>query len=270
MLYWLGGVLAACALLAIFAERIPTAVVSTILLLCAASVFAVRLGHEGPYAFPGGFDLAAASANLLLGLLLVWLGRSAARRGSASIRAAFALLPIVFLLGTVAVAHEIEEVVVLRTFDDRGGVLETRLWVVDHDGAPWILTGKDSRHVRRLEARPRVEIVRRGIARCHLAVPFRDRATIEEVLRRRGEKYTVQRIAFAIGFDRLIRSRETPIDSYAIAVRLDSCPAESSRQIGEGRNDFSYSGRNASPRWQGIVDERPNATLRRKQRTSSG
>jgi hypothetical protein len=226
MLYWLGGVLAVCALLAAFAPRIRPAVVGAILVLCAVSIFAVRLGHEGPYPFPRGLDLAAVSASLLLALFVVSLGWNAARRGSPLLRAAFALVPIVLLLGIVAVLHEIEEVVVLRTFDDRGGVLETRLWVVDHDGAPWLLTGANGRHTLRLEARPRVEIVRHGTVRCYHAVPFRDRATIDEILRLRGEKYAVQRFGLAIGFDRIFRSRERPIESYAIAIRLDPCPPE--------------------------------------------
>jgi hypothetical protein len=36
----------------------------------------------------------------------------------------------------------------------------------------------------------------------------------------------VQRIGLAIGFGRLFRSRERPIDSYAVAIRLDPCPAD--------------------------------------------
>jgi hypothetical protein len=226
VLYWLGGVLAVCAFLAVFARRIPPAVVAAILSLCTALIFAVRLRHEGTYPVPGGLDLAAAVANLVLAALIVLLGRGAARRGSALLRMAFALVPVVLLLGIVAVLHEIEEVVVLRTFDDQGGVLETRLWVVDHEGAPWLLTGASGRHTLRLEARPRVELVRHGTAHCEHAVVFRDRAIIEEVLRLRGEKYALQRFGLAIGFDRIFRSRQRPIESYAVAIRLDPCPSE--------------------------------------------
>lgn len=145
-------------------------------------------------------------------------------RGFASLKSPeYFLIPIVSLLSLVAVLHESEEVVILRTFDEHGGVLETRLWVVDDDGAPWLLTGSDGRHTKRLEARPRVELFRNGTAHCYHAVPFRDRRTIERILRLRGEKYLVQRIALAIGFDRTFRSRERPIESYAIAIRLDPC-----------------------------------------------
>jgi hypothetical protein len=225
-MFLLASVLVMCALLATFAPRIRPVVVSAILALCAVAIFAVRFRHEGPYPFPGGLDLATALASLVLALLVVLLGWNSARRGSPLFRAALALVPIVLLSGLAAVLHEVEEVVVLRTFDDRGGVLETRLWVVDYHGAAWLITGADARHTHRLEARPQVELVRHGTARCQTAVPFRDRATIQEVLRRRGEKYVVQRIGLAIGFDRLFRSRELPIESYAVAIRLDPCPAE--------------------------------------------
>jgi hypothetical protein len=82
VLYWLGGVLAACALLAAFAQRIPRAVVAAGLVLCAAGVFAVRLRHEGPYAVPRGFDLAAVEANLFLASLILLFGGRARRRES--------------------------------------------------------------------------------------------------------------------------------------------------------------------------------------------
>ena len=34
---------------------------------------------------------------------------------------------------------ELDEVVLLRTTDDRGQVFETRLWVADHGGQPWLV-----------------------------------------------------------------------------------------------------------------------------------
>jgi hypothetical protein len=217
--------------------------VSAVLVLCAVSIFAVRLRHQGAYPFPGGLDLAAAAASFVLALLLASLGRKAVRRGSPVLRAAFALVPIVLLSGLVAVLHEIEEVVVPRTFDDRAGVLETRLWVVDHEGAPWLLTGAGGRHTLRLAARPRIELVRHGTAHGYRAVPFRDGATIEEILRLRGEKYAVQRLGLAIGFDRIFRSRERRIESYAIAIRLDPCPSEPTGRL-RGRPDhLALSGR---------------------------
>jgi hypothetical protein len=39
----------------------------------------------------------------------------------------------------------------------------------------------------------------------------------------RGKKYVVQRFGLAVGFDRIFRSRERPIKSYAVAIRLDPC-----------------------------------------------
>ena len=62
------------------------------------------------------------------------------------------------LVALVAYGHEAEEVVVLRTSESDGTVRETRLWVVDHEGAPWIVTGREGRHDRNLAANPRVDL----------------------------------------------------------------------------------------------------------------
>jgi hypothetical protein len=43
------------------------------------------------------------------------------------------------------VAGEVTEVTVLRTFDADGGAHETKLWVVDHDGIPWVRVANPQR-----------------------------------------------------------------------------------------------------------------------------
>ena len=55
------------------------------------------------------------------------------------------LLALVLVIGVLAAvqqyAAESGEVVVLRIADDQGQTHETRLWVVDHDGSPWLRAG---------------------------------------------------------------------------------------------------------------------------------
>ena len=53
------------------------------------------------------------------------------------------------------------EVIVLRTQDDGGAWRTTRLWIVDHDGSPW-LHGGSSGWMQDLRARPIVEVERAG------------------------------------------------------------------------------------------------------------
>lgn len=81
-------------------------------------------------------------------------------------RLAIALVTVTGLFAAYVAAHwaliEVgREVIVLRTENDGGEWIETRLWIVDDDGASW-LHGGDSNWMHNLRARPIVEIVRRG------------------------------------------------------------------------------------------------------------
>ncbi len=70
------------------------------------------------------------------------------------------------------VAGEQIEVVVLRTKDDAGAVHETKMWCVDHDGAPWVRVANAERQwYRRLLTHPDVELVRGGATSARVARP---------------------------------------------------------------------------------------------------
>jgi hypothetical protein len=70
------------------------------------------------------------------------------------------------------VAGEQIEVIVLRTRDAAGATHETKMWCVDHDGAPWVRVAKAERHwYRRLVTRPEVELVRHGETSARRAHP---------------------------------------------------------------------------------------------------
>ena len=65
-------------------------------------------------------------------------------------------------LGTY-VAGEQVEVAVLRTVDADGAPHETKLWVVDHDGVPWVRVANPQRKwFERLSRHPRAELIRNG------------------------------------------------------------------------------------------------------------
>jgi hypothetical protein len=62
---------------------------------------------------------------------------------------------------------------VLHTFDDEGGLLETRLVVIDDGGALWIQSGHHFRGwYHRLVRNPDVELVRDGKVTLYRAVPL--------------------------------------------------------------------------------------------------
>ena len=86
-----------------------------------------------------------------------------------------ALAALGTVLGLAAVAHwalieHAGEVVVLRTTEPDGSRLETRLWIVDNGGVPY-LHGGDSDWMRNLTARPIVEVERGGTTRRYRATP---------------------------------------------------------------------------------------------------
>jgi hypothetical protein len=221
-IFLVGALIAVGGLLFAVAGRRATQLAGGLLLAGAGAIFAVRLHHAGPYPVPRGMDLAIAAASLLLGALLVLLGRARPAGAPATLpaRALLALAPLVLLFAVAHTLHELGEVVVLRTTDERETVLETRLWVVDSGGFPWVVTGPETPHVRRLAANPRVELVRGGVATCFVAERHGDRETIEAVLRARHRKYLVQRLALALGFWR----ESYDLEKIAVAIRFLPCP----------------------------------------------
>jgi len=72
-------------------------------------------------------------------------------------------------------AGEQTEVVVLRTRDAAGQPHETKMWVVDHQGDPWVRVAKPSRRwYRRLLDDREVELVRGGATRPFRAEPHEE------------------------------------------------------------------------------------------------
>lgn len=217
--------LALGVLLAVFAAKVRTAIVGGLLVLGGLAVFAVRLHHAGSYPFPGPADLTIAVATLLAGALLIRSPWSGPREGGVSpvTRVLLGLSPILLVAALVAFGHEAEEVVVLRTLGPEGQLHQTRLWIVDTQGSPWVVTSRGSVHDRDLTQDPRVEIVRRGETRCFLAERHVDRATIERLLEVRSQKYRAQRIALASGLWRHF-SKWPDLDRVAVAIRFVPCP----------------------------------------------
>ena len=76
---------------------------------------------------------------------------------------AIALLLLVGVGVATYVAGERTEVAKLRTVDAQGVVHETKLWVVDHDGAAWVRVARPERQwFQRLKQHPEIELVRNG------------------------------------------------------------------------------------------------------------
>ncbi len=104
--------------------------------------------------------------------------------------AAAAVLAVALVAVLTAIALEAREVAVLRTVDPDGGVRETRVWVADAEGAPWLEAATPERawYLDVLH-NPRIELVRQGRAQMLRAAPApgeEGRLKIRSLLR---EKY---------------------------------------------------------------------------------
>ena len=188
-----------------------------LLLLVGVSVFAIRLQHAGPYGFPRGGNLLAAVLALLIG---GWLARPSpgSQRLAAPLGwAALAASPVVLFFALYSTLAELEEVVVLKVTDLAGQPAELRLWIVDRDDAAWVTMPRAKAEAHGL-TETRVELLRQGDVSCVIATRHDDRATVAEVRRLRHEKYSIQRLATALGL--FGRSNE----EKSVAVRLDPCP----------------------------------------------
>ena len=94
------------------------------------------------------------------------------------------------LVGAILLASESGEVVVLTTTDAEGSVRETRLWVVEHDGALWLRAGvPDSAWLQRLRRDPEVRLERAGIVDRYRALPSDDAGLRAAINSEIAEKY---------------------------------------------------------------------------------
>lgn len=133
-----------------------------------------------------------------------------------------ALLRIVVLLVALGVlfvavifgASELGgETVTLETSDASGGIVETRLWVVEYDGSSWLRAGvPTSSWLVRIEANDSIAVTRAGEKHRYRAVPVHDPATRDAVHDANHRKY-----GWAEQVVSLIRD-----GSKSVPVRLDA------------------------------------------------
>jgi hypothetical protein len=106
------------------------------------------------------------------------------------------------------VAGEQTEVVVLRTFDAEGGAHDTKMWIVDALGSPFVRVANPRRGwYQRLRAEPRVELVRGGRTLPMTALPEDSPAVRRAVDAAYAEKYGLVDAWYGL----LLRSRAVPV-----------------------------------------------------------
>ncbi len=124
------------------------------------------------------------------------------------------LLVLVAIAGATYIAGEQTEVVAVRTLDGDGTSYDTKVWVVDHDGAPWVRVANPERlWFQRLSRNPRVRLIRGGVERDVIARPADSAEARAAIDARFREKYGVVDWWYGV----LLRRN-------AIPVRLDPDP----------------------------------------------
>jgi hypothetical protein len=190
-------------------ESRPRSVASSIvgvLTLCAGlAAFLVPLRHAGPYGIPGRGLVGGLLCFVIAGVLLV--------RGTPKLARVLALAatPIVLFYALYGALAEWEEVVVLY-----GEQAELRLWVVDHDGVPWVSMPRSKAVENQLDG-AKLDLLRDGVMRCTLPQIVDDPVANRRTFDLRQEKYAIQRLGGVLGMFGDGPGPDT------ITLRLDPC-----------------------------------------------
>jgi hypothetical protein len=175
------------------------------------AVFAIRLGHSGAYAVPGGAALIGSIACIVLGTCLLWPGKPKFTGLVAIVIATFASFPAIY-----SIVGESEEVISLYAFDSDNNLVDLRLWIVDRNDGAWVGMGRSKATTYGLDG-ARLEMLRGGEIICVIPALTKDHATVEEVHRMKVDKYKAAQISASIGMYPKEASENTA------ALRLDLC-----------------------------------------------
>ena len=99
------------------------------------------------------------------------------------------LVVLVALLGLQMLAYERVEVIELHTIAEDGETYTTRLWIVEHEGLPYLLAGlEESGWLIRGQQNGYVSLTRAGVTKVYVMEPkVAMRSTVNSLL---AEKYT--------------------------------------------------------------------------------
>lgn len=186
-------------------RSIAATIVGLVALGAGAAAFLVPLQHAGPYGIPGRGLVGGLLCFAIAGVLLA---RNAPR--PARVVAVLAT-PFVLFLALYGALAELEEVVVLYADD-----AELRLWVVDHDGLPWVSMPRSKAEQHALDG-ARLELLRVGETRCVVPRIVDDPVANRRTFDLRQEKYAIQRLGGVLGMFGDGPGPDT------ITLRLDPC-----------------------------------------------
>jgi hypothetical protein len=190
-------------------ERKPLLVARTIVgvlaLVAALAAFLMPLRHAGPYGIPG--------RGLIGGLVCLAIAAALLARFVPALVRGVALLalPYFLFLALYGAFAELEEVVVLYAPQ-----AELRLWIVDHEGVPWVSMSREKAQTNALDG-ARLELLRAGEKRCVIPRIVDDPIANQRTFDLRQTKYAVQRLGGVLGMYGDGPGPDT------ITLRLDPC-----------------------------------------------
>ena len=178
-----------------------------------------------------GLSYAVATGGLLGWIFAGFLGAGAffyTRPQPGDMRRLATLIGIVVgatvLAGAgVLAAWESGEVVELRSRDDAGTWVSTRLWVLDLQGYPTVHSRPSARRTARMRADPTVELVRGGRAECRVAELISESDLPEEVLQE-AARIAAEKYGFRLRATRVLAALLGGTPEEGILVRLKPCP----------------------------------------------
>jgi hypothetical protein len=184
---------------------IVASIVGALAACAGLAAFLVPLQHGGPYGIPGRGVVGGLSCLAISALLLV-RGTPRWVRGIALVASPYFLF--LALYGALA---ELEEVVVLYADE-----AELRLWVVDHEGVPWVSMARSKAERHAIDG-AELELLRAGTMRCVVPRIVEDPVANRRTFDLRQEKYAIQRLGGVLGM-----FGDGP-DPETITLRLDPC-----------------------------------------------
>jgi len=186
-------------------RTVVASIVGALALCAGLAAFLVPLQHAGPYGIPGR-GLVGGLACLAIAALLL------ARGGPGWLRVvALVASPFFIFLALYGALAELEEVVVLHA--ER---VELRLWIVDHEGVPWVSMPRSKAEQHALDG-ARLELLRAGTTRCVVPRIVDDPIANRRTFDLRQEKYAIQRLGGVLGMFGNGPGPDT------VTLRLDPC-----------------------------------------------
>ena len=192
--------------------RLGYNVAGIIFIAIGLAVFAIRLGHAGPYPLPGGAAFIGSLAAIALGAYLLWPDKPRFTGLIAIVIATFASFPAIY-----SIVGESEEVISLYAFDPENNLVDLRLWIVDRSDGAWVGMGRSKATNHKLDG-ARLDMLRGGETICVIPALAEDRATVREIHRMKVDRYKAAQISASIGMYPSEASENT------VALRLDPCP----------------------------------------------